>query len=81
MKFRYLLIVFLLNFFLTNFVFTKKSLAACTAVHAARDFLVNTKFVKKKFNKNTINKYLNFITSLMDFCKSLRIKMCGLLVF
>jgi hypothetical protein len=31
MKFRYLLIVFLFNFFLTNFVFTKKSLAACTA--------------------------------------------------
>lgn len=28
MKFRYLLIVFLLNFFLTNFIFTKKSLAA-----------------------------------------------------
>ena len=32
MKFRYVLIVFLLNFFLVNFIFTKKSLAAaCTA--------------------------------------------------
>jgi len=30
MKFRYLLIVFLLNFFLTNFIFIQKSLASCT---------------------------------------------------
>jgi len=40
MKFRYLLIVFLLNFFLTNFVFTKKSLAADACGDAA--FLCST---------------------------------------
>ena len=41
---------------------------------AAKDFLTNIKFVKKKINKNTINKYLNLVTDLLYFFKSLNIK-------
>ena len=41
---------------------------------AAKDFLTNIKLVKKKFNKNTINKHLDFINNQLKFYKFLSIK-------